>query len=350
MKKIIINKKELKKPLVQGGMGVGVSLGNLAGNVMKESCLGVISAAHPGYLEDDFIQDNRKANYRGLLKEINKARDIANGNGVLGVNIMVALEDYQGMVEASIEGKADLIISGAGLPLDLPKYTKDSSIALAPIVSSAKALKLICKKWDRSYNRVPDLVIIEGAKAGGHLGYSLEEIETSNLYKILEEVKQEIIFFEQKYNKEIPIIVAGGIYSSKDVVQAIKQGADGVQVGTRFIATHEADCHINFKKALINANKEDIVIVKSPVGMPGRALNTPLIEKLKLNNIPIRKCYSCLSPCDPSTTPYCISKALIQSALGNVDEGLFFCGSEAYKINKIVSVRELIIELTKNIR
>ncbi|WP_299995259.1 nitronate monooxygenase family protein, partial [uncultured Clostridium sp.] len=332
-----------KIPIIQGGMGVGVSLSNLAGNVAKYGAIGVISAAHPGYLENDFEINTLQANLRALKKHIKKAKQISN-NGIIGVNIMVAMKNYKELVQASIEGGADLIISGAGLPLKLPQYTQNSEIKILPIVSSSKAAKLILSYWKKHYNKIADGIIIEGPEAGGHLGFKDNNIENdinefeTNINNILETIKE----FEKEYNKKIPVIVAGGVFDSDDIKKYIKLGANGVQIGSRFVATFECDANIKFKEAYLNCHKNDIKIVKSPVGMPGRAISNKFLNKINNDNNKITKCYNCLIPCNPSTTPYCISEALINAARGDIDNGLIFCGSNAYKINKIISVKELL--------
>lgn len=337
-----------KIPIIQGGMGVGVSLSNLAGNVAKYGAIGVISAAHPGYLENDFEINTLQANLRALKKHIKKAKQISN-NGIIGVNIMVAMKNYKELVQASIEGGADLIISGAGLPLKLPQYTQNSEIKILPIVSSSKAAKLILSYWKKHYNKIADGIIIEGPEAGGHLGFKDNNIENdinefeTNVNNILETIKE----LEKEYNKKIPVIVAGGVFDSDDIKKYIKLGANGVQIGSRFVATFECDANIKFKEAYLNCHKNDIKIVKSPVGMPGRAISNKFLNKINNDNNKITKCYNCLIPCNPSTTPYCISEALINAARGDIDNGLIFCGSNAYKINKIISVKELLDELTK---
>ncbi|WP_304406670.1 nitronate monooxygenase family protein [uncultured Clostridium sp.] len=337
-----------KIPIIQGGMGVGVSLSNLAGNVAKYGAIGVISAAHPGYLENDFEINTLQANLRALKKHIKKAKQISN-NGIIGVNIMVAMKNYKELVQASIEGGADLIISGAGLPLKLPQYTQNSEIKILPIVSSSKAAKLILSYWKKHYNKIADGIIIEGPEAGGHLGFKDNNIENdinefeTNVNNILETIKE----LEKEYNKKIPVIVAGGVFDSDDIKKYINLGANAVQIGTRFVATVECDANIKFKEAYLNCHKNDIKIVKSPVGMPGRAISNKFLNKINNDNNKITKCYNCLIPCNPSTTPYCISEALINAARGDIDNGLIFCGSNAYKINKIISVKELLDELTK---
>lgn len=335
-----------KLPIIQGGMGVGVSLSNLAGNVAKYGAIGVISAAHPGYLEKDFENNTLQANIRALKKHIRKAKEISN-NGIIGVNIMVAMKNYKELVEATIEGGADLIISGAGLPLKLPEYTKNSEIKILPIVSSSKATKLILSYWKKHYNKIADGIIVEGPEAGGHLGFKADSIEDdinkfeSNVKDILETVKK----LEIEYSKEIHVIVAGGVFDSNDIKRYMELGANGVQIGSRFVATYECDVDIKFKEAYLNCNKSDIKIVKSPVGMPGRAINNNFLRKINNESNKISKCYNCLVPCNPSTTPYCISEALINAARGNIDNGLIFCGANAYRINKMMSVKELLDEL-----
>lgn len=352
MSAINIGDQIIDIPLIQGGMGVGISLGNLAGNVALQGGMGVISTAHPGYRAPDFIQDATKANLRELDVEIKKAKKIANGKGMVAVNVMVAINDYAIMVEQSIKSGIDAIISGAGLPMNLPKYVENTKVKIAPIVSSGKAARLILKTWDRKYNRIPDFIVIEGSEAGGHLGFNKEEVlnhTTQKLSEILADVLEVIKPYIEKTKQKIPVFVAGGIFTGKDIKKYLDLGASGVQMATRFIATHECDADIAFKEAFVNASKEDIELVKSPVGMPGRAIMTSMTRKLGAlsmgERLPIKKCYNCLIPCDPKTTPYCISGALIEAAKGNVEDGLVFSGSNGYRNEKIVSVKELIDEL-----
>lgn len=348
---IKIKDKYLDIPIIQGGMGVGVSLGNLAGSVAKEGGMGIISTAHPGYRYPNFYKDTLKTNLKALDDEIQKAKTIANGKGLVGVNIMVAIEDYEPMVEQSVKSNVDVIISGAGLPLALPKYTKGTNVAIAPIVSSGRVASLICRTWDKKYQVIPDFIVIEGSQAGGHLGFKKEEIlndKAQSLEVILKEVLEAVQPYEKKYQRQIPIFVAGGIYTGQDIQHYMNLGASGVQMATRFIATYECDADERYKQMFIDCQKEDIVIVKSPVGMPGRAMKTKLIERLEQGEkIPLTHCFNCLRPCDPKTTPYCISMALIHAVSGNIDEGLVFCGSNAYRIDKMMHVKELIEELMK---
>ena len=278
-KSLKIGDLEVKIPVVQGGMGVGISLSGLAGNVSACGGLGVISTAQIGWREPDFYEKPFEANFRAIEKEIKKARELAKG-GVLGVNIMVATQRYEEYVKSAVKAGIDIVISGAGLPIDLPKYVEGSKTKIAPIVSSLKSLTVICRMWERKYQTAPDLAVIEGPKAGGHLGFSREELETVTdeayddvIVSIIEKVKE----YSEKFSKKIPVVVAGGIYERKDMEHVMKLGADGVQMGTRFVTTKECDADEAYKQSYIKAKKEDIKIVQSPVGMPGRAILNPFL-------------------------------------------------------------------------
>lgn len=335
----------LEVPIIQGGMGVGISLGNLAGHVMKEKGMGVISAAHPGYRDPLFRQQPDIANINAICQEALKAREISQGNGLLALNIMVAGKQYAKMVQAAVDAKYDAIISGAGLPLQLPGLVGNNDILLAPIVSSGKALRLIATAWDRHYQRTMDFVVIEGYKAGGHLGFKKEDLmqgTCQELEDILKEVLEVLIPFEEKYQRRIPVFVAGGIFDGKDIAYYLSKGASGVQIGTRFIATYECDADPRFKQAILDCKKEDIVLVDSPTGFPGRGLLNPFMRKVKERGpISITHCLECLTPCTPSHTPYYISEALIQAVKGNVNQGLVFVGENASRINTMTSVHQL---------
>ena len=345
-KSLKIGDLELKVPVVQGGMGVGISLSGLAGNVSACGGLGVISTAQIGWREPDFYEKPFEANFRAIEKEIKKARELAKG-GVLGVNIMVATQRYEEYVKSAVKAGIDIVISGAGLPIDLPKYVEGSKTKIAPIVSSLKSLTVICRMWERKYQTAPDLVVIEGPKAGGHLGFSREELETVTdeayddvIVSIIEKVKE----YSEKFSKKIPVVVAGGIYERKDMEHVMKLGADGVQMGTRFVTTKECDADEAYKQSYIKAKKEDIKIVQSPVGMPGRAILNPFLEKVKTEKCKIKHCYQCIVTCDKKTIPYCITEALVNAAEGRVDEGLLFCGENAYRADKIETVAEIMEE------
>ncbi|WP_461821644.1 NAD(P)H-dependent flavin oxidoreductase [Blautia stercoris] len=345
-KSLKIGDLEVKIPVVQGGMGVGISLSGLAGNVSACGGLGVISTAQIGWREPDFYEKPFEANFRAIEKEIKKARELAKG-GVLGVNIMVATQRYEEYVKSAVKAGIDIVISGAGLPIDLPKYVEGSKTKIAPIVSSLKSLTVICRMWERKYQTAPDLVVIEGPKAGGHLGFSREELETVTdeayddvIVSIIEKVKE----YSEKFSKKIPVVVAGGIYERKDMEHVMKLGADGVQMGTRFVTTKECDADEAYKQSYIKAKKEDIRIVQSPVGMPGRAILNPFLEKVKTEKCKIKHCYQCIVTCDKKTIPYCITEALVNAAEGRVDEGLLFCGENAYRADKIETVAEIMEE------
>lgn len=352
MKGIKVGKKESKYPIIQGGMGVGVSMHKLAGNVSKEGGIGIISTADIGYKEEDFNRDPIKANLRAIGKEIKMAREIAGEDKILGVNIMVALKNYTDIVKESVKQKIDLIISGAGIPKELPEYVKGTNTKIAPIVSSLRCCKLIVKHWINKYDYVPDMIVIEGPKAGGHLGFKREELEEENKIN-LEDITVDIVEYvkevEKETGKDIPVIVAGGIWDGKDIKRFLNLGAAGVQMATRFVATKECDASENFKKAYINANKENIKIIKSPVGMPGRAIYNDFVKKTENEKCKIDKCYRCIKTCDTASTPYCITKALVNAVKGNMNEALVFCGSNVDRIKEIVSVHSLMQELVNEI-
>ncbi len=335
-----------KIPVIQGGMGVGISLSRLAGTVALEGGVGIISTAQIGFQSSDFDKNSIAANLKAIGEEIKKAKEIAKG-GIIGVNIMVATKDYEEYVKAAVKAGVDLIISGAGLPTTLPKLIEGSKTKIAPIVSSLKSADVICKIWDRKYKKSPDMVVIEGAKAGGHLGFTVEEIEQfipSEYDKEIEKIIALVNQYGEKYNKDIPVVVAGGVFEKDDLMHYLELGASGVQIASRFVATYECDADEKYKQAYINAKKEDVVIVKSPVGLPGRAINNAFLERLKEGPIKVSSCRKCLSHCNPATIPYCITQALINAAKGDVDHGLLFCGENVYRINEMVHVKDIMDE------
>ncbi len=345
-KPLVIGDLKAEVPVIQGGMGVGISLSGLAGAVAAQGGIGIISTAQIGYREPEFDAHPIETNLRAIGTEIRKARELANG-GIIGVNIMVATRDYERYVKAAVESGVDLIISGAGLPMKLPELTAGSNTKIAPIVSSVKSADVIFKYWIKKYDRLPDLVVIEGPRAGGHLGFKLEELEEIDDAAYDEEIKR-IIARVNEYaaqrGTEIPVVVAGGVYERKDMEHYLEMGAAGVQVATRFVTTYECDAADAYKQAYINAKKEDIVIVKSPVGMPGRAILNPFMKKAKEGQIPHGRCHLCVSTCKPAETPYCITEALVNAAVGNVDEALLFCGSNAYRADKLEHVKDIMDE------
>lgn len=376
LKPLKIGHLTARKPIIQGGMGVGISLSSLAGAVAKAGGIGIISTAQIGFKRPDFVKNPMAANLKAIHEELAKARKIAP-QGILGFNIMVATKEYGQYVKEAVKAGADVIISGAGLPVDMPKFVAEAEkeirgekeeatekqverrTMIAPIVSSVKSAQVICRMWDRKHKTAPDFVVVEGPCAGGHLGFSREQLtelgadteHVSETYKretyedeirgIMKTVKE----FANKYKKEIPIIVAGGVYDHEDVKRQMELGADGVQVSTRFVTTEECDADPAYKQAYIDAKEEDIVIVKSPVGMPGRAIKNEFLARVRDGRIPVTHCFSCLSHCNPAETPYCITKALINAAEGNLKDALLFCGSNAYRSTKLETVPEVMKEL-----
>ena len=341
--------RALTVPILQGGMGVGVSLGGLAGAVAACGGMGCISTADTGYREPDFEKDPVSANRRALAEEIKKAKEIAGGAGIVAINAMVATQNYADAVKTAVEAGVDAIVSGAGLPLELPGLVGKADVALAPIVSSGRAAKLILRRWAKAFGRTADFVVIEGCKAGGHLGFAEEDLlagSCQTLDEILPEVLAEVKPFEEQFGHAIPVFVAGGVYTGEDMAHYMKQGAAGVQIATRFIPTYECDASQTYKDVLLNASAEDVRIIHSPVGMPGRALNTPLVQKLSEGmRFPPKRCARCLKGCNPAQVPYCITHALIEAVKGNVEEGLFFCGANVGRLDKMRSVRALMDEL-----
>lgn len=336
-------------PVIQGGMGVGISLSSLAGSVAAEGGVGVISTAQIGYREPDFDTDPIGANLRAIGTEIAKAREIAKG-GILGVNIMVATRKYEEYVKAAVAAGIDLIISGAGLPMDLPKIVGDAKTKLLPIVSSVKSAQVIMKYWWKKYSRLPDAVVIEGPLAGGHLGFHREQLEDIEGLHYDNEVKAIIAQVGEtaaEHGAEIPVVMAGGIYTREDMGHYLEMGASGVQMATRFVTTYECDADPAYKQSYIDAKKEDIVIVQSPVGMPGRAILNPFMRRAKEGQIPHEKCHLCISTCKGVDTPYCITDALVNAVKGNVDEALLFCGANAYRATHLEHVKDILEEFAR---
>lgn len=356
-KELKIGKHIFKHPVIQGGMGVGISWDQLAGSVSKEGGLGVISAVGTGYYQNkSFIEKEisqrpyEAANFYSslALEEIFKNARAICGDAPLGCNILYAINDYGRVVEDACKAGADVIITGAGLPTNMPEFTKDyPDVALVPIVSSAKALKIICKRWKQRYDKLPDAVIVEGPLSGGHQGFTYEQCfeKEYQLENLIAPIKEEI----KKWG-DFPLIAAGGIWDHDDIVQFMELGADAVQMGTRFIATHECDAHQNFKNILLDAKEEDIKLLKSPVGYPARGVNTNLIHLVEKRIGPAVKCISnCVSPCqrgkEAKEVGYCIADRLADAYSGDKEQGLFFTGSNGYRINEIISVKALMHKL-----
>lgn len=343
MKALKIGNLEIAVPVIQGGMGVGISLSGLASAVANEGGAGIISSAGLGLLYKNLSGNYLEASIAGLKEEIRKARE--KTKGVIGVNVMVAMTNFADMVKTAISEKADIIIAGAGLPLDMPSFLKkESKTKLVPIVSSARAAKIICEKWKASYDYLPDAVIVEGPKAGGHLGFREDQIADINysLEKLVPEIIQELKPFEEKYGRKIPLIAAGGIYTGKDIREIMTLGASGVQMGTRFVTTDECDASSDFKKSYIDASEQDIEIIKSPVGMPGRAILSNFISKVREGKKQPKTCpFKCIKTCDISKSPYCIIIALMNALRGNFEAGYAFAGANAFRATRIFTVKEV---------
>lgn len=341
----------VKIPIVQGGMGVAISLSGLASAVANEGGIGVISTAGIGMREADYDTNFREANLRALRKEIRKAKSLTNG--VLGVNVMMALTDHEDLIKVAVEENIDIIFMGAGLPLNIPLVLKEAGLEkhhtkLAVKVSSAKAARLIFQYWENKYNLIPDAVVVEGPLAGGHLGFKKAELAKpfTPLHILVEETVNAIKPFEEKFEKEVPVIAGGGIYTGDDMYAIMQAGAKGVKMGTRFVTTHECDAALAFKEAYINCKKEDIVFIDSPVGLPGRVIRNNFVDQVKLGNTkPFRCVWRCLIPCNVKKAPYCISQALMNAAQGKMDEGFAFAGAKAYLATRIQSVKEVFQEV-----
>ena len=350
MPKLRIGDSVAKLPIVQGGMGVGISLSGLASAVANEGGIGVIAANAIGMLDPDYYASHKDANAIALRKEIRKAKEMSSG--IIGVNIMVAVYDFHALLRVAIEEKVDMVFLGAGLPLKgIPvEDLRSAGVKVVPIVSSARAARLIFTSWLKRYEDIPDAVVVEGPKAGGHLGFKEDQIDDPDfaLEHILPDVVAVVKSYEDKLHRTIPVIAAGGVFTGTDIYNVFKLGASGVQMGTRFVATHECDADIRFKEAYVSCREDDIEIIKSPVGMPGRAIRSQFLKDVSSGKKMKLKCsWKCLKSCDIKTARYCISLALDNARKGILDKGFAFAGSNAFRVNKIISVKELLQELQK---
>ena len=341
---LVIGDLKIDIPIIQGGMGVKVSTAALAGAVANCGGAGTIASVGLAYGTDEMTKTYTDFSNCALKKEIRQAKEITKG--VVGVNIMVALSNYEEMVRTAVQEKVDFIASGAGLPLKLPEFTKGSSVKLIPIVSSARATEIIFKNWKTRYKRLPDAIIVEGPMAGGHLGFRMKDLKENKvdcLEKLVADILNVIETYRTEQDANIPLIAAGGIFDGKDVVKFLKLGAKGVQLGTRFVATIECPVSDRFKRLYIAAGKEDVILIESPVGMPGRAIKTAFINKIKNGKkIPFKCSYKCLRCCDVKTVPYCMAQALCNATTGDFKNAVAFAGSNVARIKTLVSVKELI--------
>jgi nitronate monooxygenase len=346
LKSLSIGGLVARVPIVQGGMGVGISLSGLAAATANAGGVGVIAAAGIGLLEPDGFTDFLGASIRALRREIRRARELSQ-HGILGVNIMVALSNFADMVRTAVEEKIDVIFAGAGLPVNLPEFVKGTATKIVPIVSSGRAAALLAKRWLDKYAYRPDAFVVEGPKAGGHLGYKPEQLADPafSLEKIVPEVIEAIRPFEEE-GKRIPVIAGGGVYTGADIRKFIELGAAGVQMATRFVATDECDASPAFKAAIVDSKEGDLEIIKSPVGMPGRAIRNPFLDDVERGVKKPYACpYHCIVTCDMEKAPYCISLALLNAQKGKLDKGFAFAGANAPRVDRIMPVQELVDEL-----
>lgn len=332
--------------IYQGGMGVGISMSRLASAVAICGGVGIISAFQPGFAEDDYDTNPLGANIRVLQKNIKEALaavEKAGGKGLVGINIMSMTDHYEDYVKAAIDAGAQVIVSGGGVPTSLPGICKGSDVKLIPVISSARAASVIIRNWTKKHNRTPDAVIFEGPLAGGHLGFKEEQLGPAqeNFYKMIAEIKTELESFP-----ECKLIVGGGIYSKNDALKVLACGADGVQIGSRFVTTKECDAPDSFKQAYLDCAESDLGIIKSTIGMMGRVIKNDFVEKAEKGPIPIKSCNGCLITCNRMKASFCILDALIKTAIGDTRNGLVFCGAKAYKANKIETVKDIFEEFT----
>jgi NAD(P)H-dependent flavin oxidoreductase YrpB (nitropropane dioxygenase family) len=348
MPKLTIGGRSASLPIVQGGMGVGISLSGLATAVAAQGGIGVIAANGVGMIEPDYYEDGRAANIKALRSEIRKARK--KTSGLIGVNIMVAANDFQQLLDVAIEEKADALFMGAGLPIkNIPvAKIRAAKVLVIPIVSSGRAAELIFKYWEKNYGDVPDAVVVEGPLAGGHLGFKADQLENpaQALEILVPQVVAAVAGFQESFHKKIPVIAAGGIFTGEDIFRFLQLGAQGVQMATRFVATDECDADPRFKEAYLHCRPQDIVIIKSPVGLPGRAIRNHFLDNAAAGVRNVNRCaWRCLDQCDIKHADYCISAALDNARQGMLDQGFAFCGANAHRVDKIVPVAELLDSL-----
>lgn len=346
MEALNIGGLKAKLPIIQGGMGICVSLSELASAVANEGGIGVISGVAIGMLEPDYKKNFKECNKIALRKEIRKAR--AKTDGVIGVNVMMALTDYEDLLNVAVEEKIDVVFVGAGLPLKMPFNLENTLTKFVPKVSSARAARVIFDYWLKKYNRVPDAIVVEGPRCGGHIGFKKDELENPEnaLDIIIRQTVTEIDQFQQKLGIEIPVIAAGGIYTGKDMYDIMQVGAKGVKMGTRFVTTTECDVSEEFKQNYIACKKEDITIIDSPVGLPGRVIMNDFVREIKLGNKkPINCAWQCLKTCNFKKVQYCVAEALFNAAKGDFTKGFSFAGSNAYLAERIMTVKETIEQI-----
>lgn len=335
-----IRNLETKYPVIQAGMGVRIGMAELSSAVVNCGGYGTIASVGIGDIERGKFRFVDECNENFAL-ELKKARELCGGKKPLGVNVMVALSNYEEIVRTAVAGGVDFIISGAGLPLPLPEYVGDADVALIPVISSGRAFEVVVKTWLRKYNRKPDAVIVEGPKCGGHLGFTMDMIEhpeTCSMEILLKEVQDVIV----RYNLQgLPIIAAEEVACRADIERFLKMGYNGVQIGTYFITTEEAGIDARSKQFFIDAKSEDVVVIKSPVGLPVRVLKSPLVQRVLTGGREKFTCpYRCLRSCNPAKSLFCIAKALLATWRGDTENGLYMVGCNIESVKKIYPVKE----------
>ncbi|OGV32031.1 MAG: hypothetical protein A2020_13975 [Lentisphaerae bacterium GWF2_45_14] len=334
-----IRNLESRFPVIQAGMGVRVGNAELAAATVNSGGFGTIASVGLGDIEKsktDFVNESN----RFLISEIRKAKELCGGKKPVGVNVMVALSNYEEIVRTSVAEKIDFIISGAGLPIPLPEYVADADVALIPVISSGRALEVVVRAWIRKYNRKPDAIIVEGPRCGGHLGFSnemLDDMESYSLDKLLPEVKEVL----KTYDCNVPVLAAGEIASRADIEKMLSLGYDGVQMGTFFITAEEAGLDVKSKEFYIKSTDDDVVVIRSPVGLPVRVLKSPLVERVLKGERERFSCpYRCLRTCNPKKAPFCIAKALLATWSGDTENSLFMTGCNVDALKKIMPIQD----------
>lgn len=345
-----IGELKMEAPVVQGGMGIGISRGGLASAVANEGGIGVISAAGIGVLRGGTGEVSE--DLESLRMEIAETR--SKTDGVLGVNIMVALTNFEEMARTAMEEKIDVIFAGAGLPLKLPALRPEHcATKLVPIVSSARAASQIARWWSKRYQYSPDAFVVEGPKAGGHLGFHPDQIDDPaySLEKLIPEVVAAVRPFEEAAGRKIPVIAAGGVFTGEDIERFLRLGASAVQMATRFVATEECDADIRFKQAFVDCKEEDIRIIQSPVGLPGRAISNEFLKSAEAGQKKPKSCpFHCISTCRQEQGAYCITSALMNAYKGSLANGFVFIGANGGRVREITTVHKLMEELAAQYR
>lgn len=348
---LLIGDLRINPPIIQGGMGVRISGARLASAVSNEGALGVVASVGTGEEWPDRSLNYAARSYVSLRDMLQHTKALTPNP--IAVNIMCALTNYDDLVKAADEEEVAAIISGAGLPLKLPALVTRRSIKLIPIVSSGRAADLICRSWWRKHNRLPDALVVEGCLAGGHLGFSMDDVATAHipLEALVQDVLSVAAGYTQAHGLPIPVIAAGGVFTGRDMARFLQLGASGVQMGTRFVCTDECDASVQYKEAYLHCRQEDILVIQSPLKLPLRVIRNRFVDRILSGEKMQFSCpYRCLATCEPDTSPYCIAQVLVNAYRGDMGAGFATCGANAYRVDRIVSVRDLIQELVAECR